>query len=80
MLLFYVEAMTGEIEQYDNDGDSLIQMEMVTLTVKNVLEGTDPNSAESFPVGIEPDPPEKWIIEDDLDWGLISTGENYVGR
>ncbi|MDC3047892.1 ABC transporter permease [Euryarchaeota archaeon] len=80
MLLFYVEAMTGEIEQYDNDGDSFDSDGDGYPDGQERVEGTDPNSAESFPVGIEPDPPEKWINEDDLDWGLISTGENYVGE
>ncbi len=80
MLLFYVEAMTGEIEQYDNDGDSFDSDGDGYPDGQERVEGTDPNSAESFPVGIEPDPPEKWISEDDLDWGLISTGENYVGE
>ena len=80
MLLFYVEAMTGEIEQYDNDGDSFDSDGDGYPDGQERVEGTDPNSAESFPVGIEPDPPEKWINEDDLNWGLISTGENYVGE
>ena len=30
--------------------------------------GTNPDSPEDFPVGVEPDPPEKWINEDDIDW------------
>ena len=79
MLLFYIEAMNTEIESIDNDGDSFDTDGDGYPDGQERLEGTNPNSAESFPDWVEPDPPEKWINEDDIDWEILGDGENYVG-
>ena len=80
MLLFYIEAMNTEIEAIDNDGDSFDTDGDGYPDGQERLEGTNPNSAESFPDWVEPDPPEKRINEDDIDWDILSDGENYVGN
>jgi len=80
MLLFYIEAMNTEIEAIDNDGDSFDTDGDGYPDGQERLEGTNPDSAESFPDWVEPDPPEKWINEDDIDWDTLSDGENYVGE
>ena len=80
MLLFYIEAMNTEIEAIDNDGDSFDTDGDGYPDGQERLEGTNPNSAESFPDWVEPDPPEKWINEDDIDWEILGDGENYVGN
>ena len=80
MLLFYIEAMNTEIEAIDNDGDSFDSDGDGYPDGQERLEGTNPNSAESFPDWVEPDPPEKWINEDDVDWDTLGDGENYVGN
>ena len=80
MLLFYIEAMNTEIEAIDNDGDSFDTDGDGYPDGQERLEGTNPNSAESFPDWVDPDPPEKWINEDDIDWDILSDGENYVGN
>ncbi len=79
MLLFYIEAMNTEIEAIDNDGDSFDSDGDGYPDGQERLEGTNPNSPESFPDWVDPDPPEKWINEDDIDWDILSEGENYVG-
>ena len=79
MLLFYIEAMNTEIEAIDNDGDSFDSDGDGYPDGQERLEGTNPNSPESFPDWVEPDPPEKWINEDDVDWDTLGDGENYVG-
>jgi len=80
MLLFYIEAMNTEIEAIDNDGDSFDSDGDGYPDGQERLEGTNPNSPESFPDWVEPDPPEKWINEDDIDWDTLGDGENYVGN
>ncbi|MBB70187.1 MAG: hypothetical protein CMB28_03670 [Euryarchaeota archaeon] len=80
MLLFYIEAMNTEIEAIDNDGDSFDSDGDGYPDGQERLEGTNPNSPESFPDWVDPDPPEKWINEDDIDWDILSDGENYVGN
>ena len=80
MLLFYIEAMNTEIEAIDNDGDSFDTDGDGYPDGQERLEGTNPDSAESFPDWVEPDPPEKWINEDDIDWDILGDGENYVGN
>ena len=80
MLLFYIEAMNTEIEAIDNDGDSFDSDGDGYPDGQERLEGTNPNSPESFPDWVEPDPPEKWINEDDIDWEVLGDGENYVGN
>ena len=80
MLLFYIEAMNSEIEAIDNDGDSFDTDGDGYPDGQERLEGTNPNSDESFPSWVEPDPPEKWINEDDIEWEKLANGENYVGQ
>mgnify|MGYP001373491232 FL=1 len=79
MLLFYIDAMNTEIEAIDNDGDSFDTDGDGYPDGQERLEGTNPNSAESFPSWVEPDPTEKWINEDDIDWDNLGEGENSVG-
>ncbi len=72
LLLFYVDGMQREYESVDNDGDSKDWDGDGYPTGQERLYGTDPGSADSHPglldPPIEPDPPEKWIDEDDFDW------------
>ena len=79
MLLFYIEAMNTEIEAIDNDGDSFDSDGDGYPDGQERLEGTNPDSDASFPDWVEPDPPEKWINEDDINWDVLGEGENYVG-
>ena len=79
ILLFYIEAMNTEIEAIDNDGDSFDNDGDGYPNGQEKLLGTNPDSPEDFPVGVEPDPPEKWINEDDIDWDSLQDGTNYVG-
>ncbi|GIR00419.1 MAG: hypothetical protein CM15mP9_1220 [Methanobacteriota archaeon] len=74
ILLFYIEAMNTEIEAIDNDGDSFDSDGDGYPNGQEKLLGTNPDSAEDFPVGVEPDPPEKWINEDDIDWDSLQDG------
>ena len=80
MLLFYIEAMNTEIQAIDNDGDSFDTDGDGYPDGQERLLGTNPESAEDFPIGVEPDPPEKWINEDDINWNNLKDGENYVGE
>ena len=80
MLLFYIEAMNTEIQAIDNDGDSFDSDGDGYPDGQERLLGTNPESAEDFPIGVEPDPPEKWINEDDINWDNLKDGENYVGE
>ncbi len=80
MLLFYIEAMNAEIQAIDNDGDSFDSDGDGYPDGQERLLGTNPESAEDFPLGVEPDPPEKWINEDDINWDNLKDGENYVGE
>jgi hypothetical protein len=72
LLLFYIDGMQKEYESIDNDGDSYDWDGDGYPTGQERQYGTDPNSADSHPglldPPIEPDPPEKWIDEDDFDW------------
>ncbi len=80
MLLFYIEAMNSEIQAIDNDGDSFDSDGDGYPDGQERLEGTNPNSDVSFPDWVDPDPPEKWINEDDIDWDTLGEGDNYVGE
>ncbi len=80
MLLFYIEAMNTEIQAIDNDGDSFDSDGDGYPDGQERLLGTNPESAEDFPIGVEPDSPEKWINEDDINWDNLKDGENYVGE
>lgn len=80
MLLFYIEAMNTEIQAVDNDNDSIDTDGDGYPDGQERLLGTNPESAEDFPIGVEPDPPEKWINEDDINWAELKEGENYVGE
>ena len=80
VLLFYIEAMNTEIEAIDNDGDSLDNDGDGYPNGQEKLLGTNPDEAEDYPIGVEPDPPEKWINEDDINWKSLQEGENYVGE
>ncbi len=79
MLLFYIDGMNSEFEAIDNDRDSFDDDGDGYPNGQEILYGTNPMSADSFPVGVQPDPPEKWINEDDFDWQGISIGENSLG-
>lgn len=76
IVLFYVDSMQQEIEAYDNDGDSADWDEDGYPNGQEKIYGTDPDNPLSHPgtfsPPIAPDPPEKWINEDDIDW------ENYA--
>lgn len=80
MLLFYIDGMNSEFEAIDNDGDSFDNDGDGYPNGQEILEGSNPDSAESIPIGVEPDPPEKWINEDDFDWDDMKDGENSVGK
>ncbi len=80
VLLFYIEAMNTEIQAIDNDNDSVDTDGDGYPDGQERFHGTDPNVAEDFPANVEPDPPEKWINEDDIDWDELKDGENYVGE
>lgn len=79
MLLFYIDGMNSEFEAIDNDRDSFDADGDSYPNGQEILYGTNPMSADSFPIGVEPDPPEKWINEDDFDWDGITIGENSLG-
>ena len=79
MLLFYVDAMNSEFESIDNDQDSFDDDGDGYPNGQEILEGTNPQNADSFPDWVEPDPAEKWINEDDFDWDSLKIGENSVG-
>ncbi len=79
LFLFYIEAMNSEFQAVDNDGDSFDSDGDGYVDGQEISLGTNPFSADSFPVGVEPDPPEKWINEDDIDWDTLSQSTQYVG-
>ena len=54
ILLFYIEAMNTEIEAIDNDGDSFDNDGDGYPNGQEKLLGTNPDSPEDFPVGVEP--------------------------
>ena len=56
ILLFYIEAMNTEIEAIDNDGDSFDSDGDGYPNGQEKLLGTNPDSPEDFPIGVEPDP------------------------
>ena len=70
--LFYADAMNTQIEAVDNDQDSYDWDNDGYPTGQEIIHGTDPFNQASYPIGIEPDPPEKWINEDDFDWDNAS--------
>ena len=75
LLLFYIDGMQQEYQSIDNDGDSADWDGDGYPTGQERLYGTNPNSPDSHPgllnPPIEPDPPEKWIDEDDFDWDSL---------
>ncbi len=83
IVLFYVDSMQQEIEAIDNDGDSMDWDGDGYPTGQERIYGTDPGNPDSHPgtfsPPIAPDPPEKWINEDDFDWDLSATGDTTVG-
>ena len=64
--------MNTEIEAIDNDGDSLDNDGDGYPNGQEKLLGTNPDEAEDYPIGVEPDPPEKWINEDDINWTIFA--------
>jgi hypothetical protein len=70
--LFYADAMNTQIEAIDNDQDSYDWDGDGYPTGQEVIHGTDPYNSNSYPIGIEPDPREKWINEDDFNWDNAS--------
>jgi ABC-type transport system involved in multi-copper enzyme maturation permease subunit len=72
ILLFYVEAMSQEIEAFDNDGDSADSDGDGYPDGQENLLGTstsDPSSNPgNFDPPIPPDSPDKWINEDGFDF------------
>ena len=66
--LFYADAMNTQIEAKDNDQDSYDWDQDGYPTGQEILHGTDPYNPDSYPIGITPDPREKWINEDDFNW------------
>jgi len=66
--LFYADAMNTKIEARDNDQDSYDWDQDGYPTGQEILHGTDPYDSASYPVGVDPDPREKWIDEDDFNW------------
>ena len=83
VVLFYVDSMQQEIEAIDNDGDSYDWDGDGYPTGQERIYGTDPDNPDSnpgtFTPPIAPDPPEKWINEDDFDWDLYATGDTTAG-
>ena len=83
VVLFYVDSMQQDIEAIDNDGDSIDWDGDGYPTGQERIYGTDPDNPESHPgtftPPIAPDPPEKWINEDDFDWDLSAKGDTTVG-
>ena len=83
IVLFYVDSMQQEIEAIDNDGDSMDWDGDGYPTGHERIYGTDPDNPDSnpgtFSPPIAPDPPEKWINEDDFDWDLSATSDTTAG-
>ena len=78
MLLFYIEAMNSEIEAIDNDMDSFDYDGDGYPNGQEAVYGTDPNNPDDFPDDVEPDPPEKWINEDDINWQLTPNDRTHL--
>ncbi|MAT86763.1 MAG: hypothetical protein CMA25_07395 [Euryarchaeota archaeon] len=70
--LFYLDFMTTELRMNDNDGDSYDYDGDGYPTGQEILLGTDPFNELSYPSGVTPDPPSKYINEDDFDWDNIT--------
>jgi ABC-type transport system involved in multi-copper enzyme maturation permease subunit len=79
LVLFYIDGLNTEFEAIDNDGDSIDHDSDGYPTGQEIIEGTDPFSAQSFPVGVTPDPASKWINEDDFDWDAIEANDMSQG-
>ena len=56
VLLFYIEAMNTDIEAIDNDGDSFDNDGDGYPNGQEKLLGTNPDSPEDFPVGVDRTP------------------------
>ncbi len=70
ILMFYGEAMSSGFESVDNDGDSHDYDGDGYPTGQEKIYGTNPWDENSHPDPelVTPDPPEKWIDEDGIDW------------
>ncbi|MDP6742160.1 MAG: ABC transporter permease [Candidatus Thalassarchaeaceae archaeon] len=70
ILMFYGEAMATGFESVDNDGDSEDWDGDGYPTGQERRYNTNPWDGDSHPDPniIAPDPPEKWIDEDGIDW------------
>ena len=70
VLMFYGEAMATGFESIDNDGDSEDWDGDGYPTGQERKYNTNPWDGDSHPDPnlIPPEPPEKWIDEDDIDW------------
>jgi len=70
VLMFYGEAMSSGFESIDNDGDSNDWDGDGYPTGQERIYGTNPWDENSHPDPelVAPDPPEKWIDEDGIDW------------
>jgi ABC-type transport system involved in multi-copper enzyme maturation permease subunit len=70
ILMFYGEAMATGFESVDNDGDSEDWDGDGYPTGQERKYNTNPWDGDSHPDPniIAPDPPEKWIDEDGIDW------------
>ncbi len=80
LVLFYIDGLGTEYEAIDNDGDSIDHDNDGYPTGQEIVEGTDPFNELSYPENVEPDPPSKWINEDDFDWDLIQAGDMSQGN
>ena len=70
ILMFYGEAMSSGFDSVDNDGDSHDYDGDGYPTGQERIYGTNPWDENSHPDPelVAPDPPEKWIDEDGIDW------------
>ncbi|MBT4059072.1 MAG: ABC transporter permease [Euryarchaeota archaeon] len=78
VLMFYGEAMATGFESVDNDGDSADWDGDGYPTGQEFMYDTDPWDENSHPDPniIPPDPAEKWIDEDGIDWDNDYTNWN----
>lgn len=74
VLLFYIEAMAQDMPSIDQDGDSEDKDGDGYPAGQEALWGTsDENPWDHPPDSVVPDPPSKWIDEDDIDWDGSNT-------
>ena len=81
VMLFYIEGMTETIEAVDNDGDSFDSDNDGYVDGQELLLGTGINNPDDHPgllnPPVPPDPPEKWINEDDFDVKSIANSASH---